>query len=159
MFFLGISPSPSSTSCFFVFSPRDPGVSFQWNSSFNSRHVIEMYRVTVTPNLSTCSRDVDTSKNYSCPSLALGTQYTFTVTAINCGDQEGMEYTFTVQPQGKFLYTMQIVHSSLFVTSFFCVCHGLWLLDFVLSFPSDYNYCHINLVHLSYFYIELTYLY
>ena len=27
----------------------------------------------------------------------------------------------------------------------------------VLSFPSDYNYGHINLVHLSYFYIEKLY--
>ena len=96
---LDISLPPSSTSCSLL-SLRGPGVSLQWNSSFNSQHAIEMYRVTVTPNLSTCSRDVTPSEDYSCPGLALGTQYTFIVSAINCGDQEGMEYTFTVQPQG-----------------------------------------------------------
>ena len=100
--FLDISSPPSSTSCYLSLLPEGPGVSFQWNSSFNSQHAIEMYRVTVTPNLSTCSRDVTPSEDYSCPGLALGTQYTFTVSAINCGDQEGMEYTFTVQPQSKF---------------------------------------------------------
>ena len=100
--FLGISPPPSFTSCSFLLSPRGPGVSLQWNSSFNSQHAIEMYRVTVTPNLSTCSRDVTPSENYSCPGLVLGTQYTFTVSAINCGNQEGIGYNFTVQPQGKF---------------------------------------------------------
>ena len=62
-----------------------------------------MYHVTVTPNPSTCSRDVTPSENYSCPGLALGTKYAFTVSAINCGYQEGMEYTFTVQPQGKII--------------------------------------------------------
>ena len=100
---LGISPPPSSTSCSFFLSPEGPGVSLQWNSSFNSQHSIEMYRVTLTPILSTCSGDVTLSDDYTCPGLTLGTQYTFTVSAINCGDQEGMEYTFTVQPQGEFL--------------------------------------------------------
>ena len=97
---LGISPPPSSTFCSFFLSSGGPGVSLQWDSFFNSQHAIEMYRVTVTPNLSTCSGDVTLSEDYSCPGLALGTQCTFTVSAINCGDQEGMEYTFTVQPQG-----------------------------------------------------------
>ena len=60
-----------------------------------------MYRVRVAPNLLTCSMDLNVSEDYSCLGLALGTQYTFTVSAINCGDQEGIEYTFTVQPQGK----------------------------------------------------------
>ena len=101
--FLDISPPPSSTSCSLLLPPGGPGVSLQWNSSFNSQHAIEIYRVTVTPNLSTCSRDVTPSEDYSCPGLALGTQYTFTVSAINCGDQEGMEYTFTVQPQREYL--------------------------------------------------------
>ena len=61
-----------------------------------------MYCVAVTPNLSTCPKDVMPSEDYSCSELALGTQYTFTVSAINCGDQEGMRYNFTVQPQGKY---------------------------------------------------------
>ena len=99
--FLDIPPPPSSTSCSLLLHPGGPGISLQWNSSFNSQYAIEMYRVTVTPNISTCPRDVTlSSENYSCPGLVLGTEYTFTVSAINCGDQEGMEYNFTVQPQG-----------------------------------------------------------
>ena len=93
--------SPSSTSCSLLISPGDPSISLQWNSSFNSQYAVEMYRVRVVPNLPTCSKNLNVSEDYSCPGLALGTEYSFTVSAINCGDQEGIEYTFTVQPQGK----------------------------------------------------------
>ena len=47
-----------------------------------------------------------------------------------------------------------VVHSSLSVASFLAVCGGLYLLDLVFSFPSDYNYCHI-ISGLSYFCIDL----
>ena len=89
--------------------------------------------MTVTPNLSTCSRNVTPSEDYSCPGLALGTQYTFTVSAINCGDQEGMGYTFTVQPQGKTsklqCYCFTILHIRSTIIIIMRVNCGLYLLN------------------------------
>ncbi len=77
-------------------------VSLQW-SSFTSQHAVESYGVVVTPDPSSCSsQQVSPSENYTCSGLVLGRDYSFTVGAINCGDQEGTRETFTVQPQGKY---------------------------------------------------------
>ena len=67
-------------------------VSLQWSPSFTSQYDVERYRVSVNPDPSSCSSDqVSPSEDYSCSGLVLGTRYTFTVSAINCGDQEGEE--------------------------------------------------------------------
>ena len=53
--------------------------------------------MSVNPDPSSCSSDqVSPSEDYSCSGLVLGTHYTFTVSAINCGDQEGERESFTV---------------------------------------------------------------
>ena len=67
-------------------------ISFQWSPSFTSQYNVERYHVSVNPDPSSCSSDqVSPSEDYSCSGLVLGTRYTFTVSAINCGDQEGEE--------------------------------------------------------------------
>ncbi len=88
-------------------------VSIQWSPSFTSQHAVERYRVSVSPDPSSCSSDqVSPSEGYSCSGLVLGTPYTFTVSAItDCGgeDQEGERDSFTVLPQGIDLATLRAV--------------------------------------------------
>ena len=101
--FSATPPSPSSTSCSLLPSPGGAEVSLQWSPSFTSQYAVERYHVSVNPDPSSCSSDqVSPSEDYSCSGLVLGTPYTFTLSAINCGDQEGNTDTFTVTVQGNF---------------------------------------------------------
>ncbi len=102
-FFMFVAPlSTSSTPCSLLLPPGGPVVSLQWSTSFTSQHAVERYRVVVTPDPSSCSsQQVSPSENYTCSGLVLGTEYSFTVSAINCGNQEGTRETFTIQPQGN----------------------------------------------------------
>ncbi len=93
--------STSSTPCSLLLLHGGPVVSLQWSPSFTSQHVVEMYGVGVTPDPSSCSsQQVSPSEDYTCSGLVLGRDYSFTVSAINCGNQEGTRETFTLQPQG-----------------------------------------------------------
>ena len=95
-------PSPSSISCSLLPSPGGAEVSLQWSPSFTSQYAVVRYRVSVNPDPSSCSSDqVSPSEDYSCSGLALGTLYTFTVSAINCGDQEGEINVFTISYNSK----------------------------------------------------------
>ena len=89
-------PPPNSSATCSLASGLD--VSLQWSSSFNSQHAVERYRVSVDPDpSSSCSSDqVIPSEDYSCPGLSPERNYSITVSAINCGDQEGESDTFTV---------------------------------------------------------------
>ena len=79
---------------------NDFNVSLNWSHSFNTQHRVDRYNVTVTPNPSSCSSDqVSPSEDYSCSGLDLQTNYTITVSAINCGDQEGGIAVFLVNAQ------------------------------------------------------------
>ena len=90
---------PPMPECSLVISPRDITI---FLDSFTSGINVTNYRVVVSPTLS-CSSDqlVSPSGNYNCSGLVLGTNYSFTVSAINCGNQEGPRDTFTILPQGK----------------------------------------------------------
>ena len=58
--------------------------------------------MSVNPDPSSCSNDqVSPSEDYSCSGLVLGTHYTFTVSAINCGNQEGGESRFNTFIEGE----------------------------------------------------------
>ena len=93
--------STSSTPCYLLLPPGGPVVSFQWSPSFTSQHAVERYRVVVTPDPSSCSsQQVSPSEDYTCSGLVLGTDYSFAVSAINCGNQEGIREAFTLQPRG-----------------------------------------------------------
>ena len=87
--------------CSLLPSPGGAEVSLQWSPSFNSQHAVERYHVSVTSDPSSCSSDqVSPSKDYNCSGLVLGTPYNFTLSAINCGDQEGNTDTLTVLLEG-----------------------------------------------------------
>ena len=105
---IGSPPSDSSAGCSLVTSASGFDVSLQWSSSFNSQHAVERYRVSVDPvPSSSCASDqVIPSEDYSCPGLSPERNYSITVSAINCGDQEGENNTFTVLPRllGRVVY-------------------------------------------------------
>ena len=100
-------PSPSSTSCFLLFYPG-LSVTLQWNSSFNSQHAVEKYRVAVTPDLNECSRE-NYRENYNCSGLLIGMTYLFRINAINCGDQEGLTETYTLVLKGTLVWRLSRV--------------------------------------------------
>jgi len=95
------SPTSPITKCSLLpLNGENLNVSLRWSPSFESQHRVEKYNVTVTPDLSSCSNDqVSPSDDYNCSGLDLQTNYTITVTAINCRNQEGENITFNVQPQ------------------------------------------------------------
>ncbi len=95
--FLAPPLSTSSTPCSLLLPPGGPMVSLQWSPSFTSLHAVERYRVVVTNDPSSCSsQHVSPSENYTCSGLVLGTDYSFKVSTINCGNQEGTRETFTM---------------------------------------------------------------
>ena len=96
---VGPPPPDSSATCSLVTSASVLDVSLQWSSSFNSQYAVERYRVSVDPDPSCSSNQVVPSEDYSCPGLDLDRNYSITVSAINCGDQEGESDIFTVLPQ------------------------------------------------------------
>ena len=90
------TPPPPPANCSLLPSPGGANISFQWSPSFTSQYAVERYRVSVNPDPSSCFSDqVSPSEDYSCSGLVLGTHYTFIVSAINCGDQEGERSTIT----------------------------------------------------------------
>ena len=94
-----ILPSPPAN-CSLLPPPGGAEISLQWPPSFTSQYAVERYNVSVNPDPSSCSSDqVSPSEDYSCSGLVLGTRYTFTVSAINCGDQEGERSTITAVAQ------------------------------------------------------------
>lgn len=106
-FYVPASPPslfPSNAYCFLTKS----GVSLQWLLSFTRRHSVDYYHITVNadpsslPPSSLCPTDqsVSPSENYSCSGLALNTLYSFDISAVNCRDNEGTRYTFSVLPKG-----------------------------------------------------------
>ena len=91
------APPPFFNASFLLPSPGSDNISLQWSPSFISQYAVERYRVSVNPDPSSCSSDqVSPSEDYSCSGLVLGTRYTFTVSATNCGDQEGEREPFVI---------------------------------------------------------------
>ena len=65
--------------------------------------------MSVNPDPSSCSSDqVSPSEDYNCYGLVLGTHYTFTVSAINCGDQEGERNVFDISLCGLSIIIVRI---------------------------------------------------
>ena len=63
--------------------------------------------MTVSPDLSFCSRTQSQMDDYICSGLILGMSYNITITAINCVDQDGASLNLVVgpPPQGNSSYS------------------------------------------------------
>ena len=98
--------------CTLIISPRGVTVSIEWSSSFSSGNSVDNYHVVASPTPSSCPNNqlVSPSEDYNCSGLVLGTRYSFTVSSINCGTQEGTESSITVQPQGKYFILMPKIY-------------------------------------------------
>ena len=101
VFHIDTPPSRSVADCFLVDSTRGGlNSTLRWSPSFNSQYTVERYNVTVTPDPSSCSSDqVSPSDDYSCSGLDTETDYSITVSAINCGDKKGEPVNFKIQTE------------------------------------------------------------
>lgn len=102
---LGHPPSPSIASCSLTASDRGTEVHLQWSSDYTRQNGVDNYHVLVEPSLTSCTlslseQALSPSANYSCSRLNENTQYYFSISAVNCGDQESISLNFTVIPQG-----------------------------------------------------------
>ena len=92
----------SSASCFLL--PSAGGtveVSFHWSPSFTRQYAVERYGVSLNPDPSSCSNDqLSPSEDYSCSGLERGKNYTFTLSAANCGDQQGEDVVLSTSFNG-----------------------------------------------------------
>ena len=55
----------------------------------------------------TCSSNsvtLDLDESYNCTGFEIGRRYSYSVSGVNCGDQEGERSTFSIHPQGRLLY-------------------------------------------------------
>jgi hypothetical protein len=85
-------------------------ITINWDTSFNSQYSVERYQVAVTPDPTpSCAGSVSPNMSYTCSGLSPDTDYTITVSAINCGDQEGESSTFSVQPRGLGMYVVVVL--------------------------------------------------
>ena len=127
-----VPPYPSFSSYSLLPSPGDKAearaeVSLQWSTSFTSQYAVERYHVSVNPDPSSCSSDqVSPSEDYSCSGLVLGTHYTFTVSAFNCGDQEGERSVFNISLCGLFIIERTSLMTIMHVCPILCSMHMHW---------------------------------
>ena len=111
-FFLNpdIPPSPSGASCSVLSSTGGPSVVLELDPSFIMDYAVESYTVTVDPATSSCSNDqlISPKDRYSCTGLTVGTNYTFSISAVNCVDQIGATHAINVHPQSKLCHNDRI---------------------------------------------------
>ena len=101
-----LAPPPAPDfNCSIRSTPTLFSLHLHWGREFTSEHVVERYRVMVTPDPLSCSSD---QLEGSTCSLNLETDYTITVSAINCGDQEGSREAFKPLPSKKKIRNLQL---------------------------------------------------
>ena len=73
----------------------------QWSEEFNAEHNVERYNVRVMPDPASCtSGQVSPHQNYSCSGLdRMETNYSVSITAFTCINQEGEINAYNIQPQ------------------------------------------------------------
>ena len=110
-FHLGPSPSPE-LQCTLQSVSGGTEMVLQWSDEFNAEHVVERYNVRVSPDPASCTSDqVPPHQNYSCSGIdVMSTNYSVSVTAFNCINQEGEGITYDVQPQLMGMCNYCILH-------------------------------------------------
>ena len=73
----------------------------QWSEEFNAEQNVERYNIRVIPDPASCTSDqVPPHQSYSCPRLdRMGSNYSISIAAFNCINQEGEINAYNIQPQ------------------------------------------------------------
>ena len=82
-------------------SPGSVDLTLNWDPSFTTQHAVDMYCMRATGGSCAERQCVPTDTPYTCSGVVAGLEHRLTVTAVNCGSQEGDGNTFTVQPKGN----------------------------------------------------------
>lgn len=99
-----MAPLSSEYSCLLTPYTSNGGLEllFNWSPSFNFEYSVERYTVGITPDPSSCSSDqVTPTEEYSCSGLDPEINYVVRISAINCGDQEGVVDVIPLQFERK----------------------------------------------------------
>ena len=100
--FISEPPVRPNFSCSFIshISSDSQEISITWSSFFNNEHLVERYKIVVSPDPSFCSSDhVPPGRPYRCSGLTTGIEYLFNISAINCEHIEGEADVFLLQLQ------------------------------------------------------------
>ena len=99
MEFIAIPPAPDG---FNNSVSRNNIFNFTWDPEFNSVYSVDTYRLSVSSGGSFQCPSMCLVRDGSCQcsGLMAGRNETITLTAINCGDQEGPGVLIEIAPQG-----------------------------------------------------------
>ena len=100
MCILGLAPPPEPK-CILQSASVGLEMVLQWSEGFNAEYDVDRYNVRVIPDPASCTSDqVPPHQGYSCSGLdRMGTNYSVSITAFNCINQEGGDATYIIQPQ------------------------------------------------------------
>ena len=87
-------PNSSLFTCSLSIAGDNGMVTFYWDDK--SENTIDHYCLTTSPSTNCSSCNILPNVSYNCPNLQTGHQYSLSVKAVNCEDQQGRNSTFMI---------------------------------------------------------------